>query len=130
MDWKRKSVLVTGGTGFLGSRIVSILKKRGVEKIIIPNSKDCDLRLKENCKKISFELHKQFIKRCNPEKNDILYTKGGTTGIARVNNFDVKFSVWVHVAVLKLVDNVRPFFVQHTLNSPFCYAQSQNILMG
>ena len=35
MDWKSSSILVTGGTGFLGSRVVSLLKNRGAENIII-----------------------------------------------------------------------------------------------
>jgi len=56
VDWKNKSIVVTGGTGFLGSRIVSILKEKGAKKIIISNSKDYDLRLRENCKKISKDV--------------------------------------------------------------------------
>lgn len=84
----------------------------------------------ENCKVISSDLHNELIKRCKPEKNDVLYTKGGTTGIARVNTYDHDFSVWVHVAVLKLVDSIKPFFVQHALNSPFCYQQSQKYTHG
>lgn len=84
----------------------------------------------ENCKKISSLLHEELIKRCEPKKGDILYTKGGTTGIARVNTYDEKFSVWVHVAVLKLVNSIKPFFVQHALNSPFCYQQSQKYTHG
>jgi len=45
---------VTGGNGFLGSCIVEKLMKRGVRKenIEIPRSKICDLREKENCKKV------------------------------------------------------------------------------
>ena len=31
MNWSKKSVLVTGGTGFLGSRVVSLLKEKGVK---------------------------------------------------------------------------------------------------
>jgi type I restriction enzyme S subunit len=68
--------------------------------------------------------------KCKPEKGDLLYTKGGTTGIARVNNYDLEFNVWVHVAVLKLANSVRPFFLQHALNSPKCYAQAQKLTHG
>jgi len=81
-------------------------------------------------KKITPQLHAELSKRCKPEKNDILYTKGGTTGIACVNTYDNEFNVWVHVAVLKLVNPIEPFYVQHSLNSPFCYSQAQNYTHG
>ena len=53
MDGSNKIVLVTGGTGFLGSRVTTFLKEKGVKKIITLSSKDYDLRLKENCTKIT-----------------------------------------------------------------------------
>lgn len=74
---------------------------------------------------ITPEVHAELSKRCKPEFDDLLYTKGGTTGIARVNTERRDFNVWVHVAVLKLVPEVHPFYVQHALNSEHCYRQSQ-----
>ena len=53
MEWHNKSVVVTGGTGFLGSKIVSQLKEKGAKNILIPKSNECDLRYKENAKKIT-----------------------------------------------------------------------------
>jgi type I restriction enzyme S subunit len=84
----------------------------------------------EKAKHISKELHEELCKRCKPEVGDVLYTKGGTTGIARVNTFNVDFNVWVHVAVLKLTSVVKPFYLQHALNSSFCYSQSQKYTHG
>lgn len=84
----------------------------------------------ENVKYISSELHEELSKRCKPELGDVLYTKGGTTGIARVNTYDVDFNVWVHVAVLKLIKVVNPFYLQHALNSSFCYSQAQKYTHG
>ena len=83
-----------------------------------------------SAKFISPELHAELSKRCKPEPGDLLYTKGGTTGIARVNTETREFNVWVHVAVLKLMESVHPFYLQHALNSPHCYRQSQKHTHG
>lgn len=52
MDLENKNILVTGGNGFLGKYVVNEIKKRNVKEIIIPSSKECDLRKQENCQKI------------------------------------------------------------------------------
>ena len=42
--WRDKRVIVTGGAGFLGSFVVKKLRERGATEIIVPRSKDYDLR--------------------------------------------------------------------------------------
>jgi len=81
-------------------------------------------------KYISEELHQELSERCKPEYGDLLYTKGGTTGIAKINTETREFNVWVHVAVLRLVDSLEKTFLQHILNSPHCYKQSQKYTHG
>ncbi|MGK7946515.1 MAG: GDP-L-fucose synthase family protein [Microcystaceae cyanobacterium] len=53
-DLSNKRIVVTGGAGFLGKQVVNELVKAGAnpDKITIPRSKDCDLRVLENCQSL------------------------------------------------------------------------------
>ena len=85
----------------------------------------------EDAKYISENDYLEFCKRVTPEINDILYTKGGTTGVARVVDLSEKFQVWVHIAVLKIKKKLaNPYFVSYSLNSIGCYEQSQLFTRG
>lgn len=85
----------------------------------------------DDAKFISEEDYQEFSKRVIPEKGDLLYTKGGTTGIARVVDIDEKFQVWVHVAVLKIFQEiVSAYFLAYALNSAGCFEQSQLFTRG
>ena len=80
---------------------------------------------------ISKEDYVNAIKKCNPEKGDILYSKGGTTGIAKLVDIDKKFANWVHVAVLKFdKTKLSGLFFENMLNNYYCYEQSQRFTKG
>lgn len=48
---EKTSILITGGSGFLGQHLVKKLQKKNVGRIVIPRSQSCDLRVWENCQK-------------------------------------------------------------------------------
>ncbi len=82
-------------------------------------------------KYVSREDHETFCQRIRPMRGDVLYTKGGTTGVAVVNDVATEFSVWVHVAVLRTdLEFVDPDYLALALNSPLCYEQSQDFTHG
>ncbi|HEX2621933.1 MAG TPA: NAD-dependent epimerase/dehydratase family protein, partial [Phototrophicaceae bacterium] len=47
-DWQNERVIVTGGSGFLGSHLVNDLREQHTGEIIIPRKADYDLRLEDN----------------------------------------------------------------------------------
>ena len=49
--WTDKKILITGGAGFFGSRVVDELLQKCVQKenIAIPRSREIDLRVWKNC---------------------------------------------------------------------------------
>lgn len=70
-------------------------------------------------------------RKCRPSEGDILYTKGGTTGVAAAVTDNRPFAVWVHVAVLKpITPIVDSRWLESMLNSQFCYVQSQRLTHG
>ena len=80
---------------------------------------------------ISKSDYETFCERVKPEVGDVLYTKGGTTGIARAVDLEYPFQVWVHVAVLKVNrKQIAPRYLAIALNSPRCYEQSQLLTRG
>ena len=85
----------------------------------------------EDIKYISKNDYDTFCQRVKPEIGDVLYTKGGTTGVARAVDLNYRFQVWVHVAVLKVrKDRVLPHYLATALNTPRCYEQSQLFTRG
>lgn len=81
-------------------------------------------------KYISEQDYYESVKKCFPQKGDILYSKGGTTGIAKLIDVDIKFANWVHLAVLKFDNSLNGIFFENMLNSDYCYDQSQKLTKG
>lgn len=59
--WQDRNVIVTGGAGFLGRSVVSLLKQNGCQKIFVPRSKEYDLRKSGNIKKMMDLVKPDFI---------------------------------------------------------------------
>jgi GDP-L-fucose synthase len=59
--WHNKSVLVTGGSGFLGSFVVEKLLERAPRKVVVPRSRDYDLRTLEAIRKIMNEARPDIV---------------------------------------------------------------------
>lgn len=73
---------------------------------------------------ISEDEHKVLTSRCNPEINDILLTKVGTTGIPVIVETTETFSLFVSVALLKFDTNlIYNKFLLHAIKAPIVQKQ-------
>ncbi|OQO82825.1 restriction endonuclease [Enterococcus casseliflavus] len=84
-----------------------------------------------NTKFISQEEHEALYKRCDPEKEDILLTKIGTTGIPVIVDTDQEFSLFVSVALLKFnTDLIYNKYLLYAIKAPVVQIQAQNNTRG
>lgn len=77
INLKDKRILVTGGAGFLGKRLVAKLKERGCRNIFIPRIEDYDL--------VNMEAVKQLYSDAKPDIVIHLAAKVGGIGANREN---------------------------------------------
>lgn len=106
-------------------------QERGVKFLSVKNVRAFNIK-DEDIKFISEDEYREINSRCNPEKNDILYTKvGATFGYAAKNTLEYDFSIFVSLALVK---NVKEYFItdyaEYIMNSPLVYEQARNRVSG
>jgi type I restriction enzyme S subunit len=76
-------------------------------------------KAKEGLEYVDLNEAREFLKRFIPEKNDILFSKWGTPGVAKLINTSEKFLGSCSLALIKpLTLKVNPFYLVYLLNSP------------
>ena len=72
-----------------------------------------------NTKFITEKEADELNTRCNPERGDVLLSKVGTTGVPAPVDTDIKFSLFVSVALLKFnIDLINRDYLINVINSP------------
>jgi type I restriction enzyme, S subunit len=70
---------------------------------------------------ISYEEHQNLIRRCKPERGDILMTRIGSLGKTKLIDWDVDASIYVSLALLKLNNQISAEYV-------YRYTQSEKFI--
>jgi type I restriction enzyme S subunit len=82
-------------------------------------------------KYITQEDHKELIKRCNPEVDDILFPRIGTLGYAKRIDFHEPVSLFVGLGLIKPNrDLLHPKYLEYWMNHPFIHKLSHEKANG
>jgi len=71
----------------------------------------------ENIKYIPEYEHRDLMKRCKPEKGDLLLSKNGTIGVPKLINWDWEFSIFVSLCLIKFKKNLKAEFTEYFFKS-------------
>lgn len=84
-----------------------------------------------NVKYVPQSLHEEYRKRLQPQRDDLLLAKNGTTGVAAiVDRDDIEFSIYVSLALLRPTDAVNPKYLFYAVNAPNASRQFNRSLKG
>lgn len=86
----------------------------------------------DDAKFVSEEAHAEYIKRCHPERDDVLLTKvGATYGRPALVDTDRPFSIYVSVALIKPDrTKIAPVFLKEVLASDELKRQADRAIKG
>ncbi|MFA5774446.1 MAG: N-6 DNA methylase [Ilumatobacteraceae bacterium] len=92
----------------------------------VPFLRVTDITQSNTSKKfIPKDEHNELIKRCRPERGDVLYSKNGTIGIAKLIDWEWEFSIFVSLALIKpRKDLVDSQYLACFLNTDAAYTQA------
>ncbi len=93
-------------------------QKDGVPFLSVKNISSGNFDLSD-VKYISNEEHRELIKRCNPEKDDILICRIGTLGKAITISIDLEFSIFVSLGLLKPIYSSLSEYIVRVINSGY-----------
>lgn len=77
----------------------------------------------ENVMHIPTNEHEELIKRCKPEKGDLLVSKNGSIGIPKIINWDSPFSIFVSLCLIKVSSKVTVEYLYYYFRSTLIWTE-------
>src|SRR5713226_1596728 len=102
MQWVDKRVVVTGGAGFLGSFVVEKLRERGCQHLLVPRSKEHDLRDRDAVVRLYREAQPHIV----------MHLAGVVGGIGANRSNPGRFFYDNAIMGIELIEYARQFNVQ------------------
>lgn len=99
-----------------GAHFTPTYSESGVPFLRVTDMHDEEIDMK-NIKYIPEAEHNDLIKRCKPEKGDLLLSKNGTIGVPRLVTWDWQFSIFVSLCLIKFKKELMAEFAEYFFKS-------------
>jgi type I restriction enzyme, S subunit len=93
----------------------------------LTSGEDIDFR---DAKFISEEDYVRQAKKCTPRKGDVLLTRYGTVGVAKLVRTDTRFAVSYSICIIRPSDEVVPEYLEALMNSEIVQRQAKAGTIG
>lgn len=84
----------------------------GIPFLSVNNLVDNKIDLSD-LRRISYEDHLIFSRKCKPQRNDILFGKAASVGKVAIVEFDMEFDIWSPIALIRIGEKHDPKFVYY-----------------
>jgi type I restriction enzyme, S subunit len=122
-DWEIRPLQKLSAKIVDGTHFTPTYMEEGVPFLRITDIQSENIDWK-NVKKINLAEHNELIRRCNPEKGDILLSKNGTVCITKLVDWDNPFSIFVSICLIKpLSEVINNRYLTYVLPSGLCLRQ-------
>ena len=101
-----------------GTHKTPVYQSEGVPFLSVKNISSGSFDLSD-LKYISETEHNELIKRCKPEKNDVLVCRIGTLGKAKTIDIDLEFSIFVSLGLIKTTEKTVSDYIALVINSGY-----------
>ena len=101
-----------------GTHKTPTYQDEGIPFLSVKNISSGSFDLKD-VKYISEEEHAELVRRCNPKKGDVLVCRIGTLGKAITIDFDMEFSIFVSLGLIKTTNTILSDYIVQVINSGY-----------
>jgi len=116
-DWKSSKLKFISRKIIDGTHFTPTYQDKGIVFLRVTDLHNKTIDLSQ-VRYISEIEHIELVKRCRPEKGDLLLSKNGTIGLTKIVDWDFDFSIFVSLCLIKIIHAIMiPELLEYQIKS-------------
>ena len=105
-----------------GTHFTPTYVEHGVPFLRVTDIQSEDVAI-DSVKYVTLDEHQALTRRCAPRRGDILLSKNGTIGIARVVDWDWEFSIFVSLCLIRVTSDLNNKYLTSLFSTDIVWSQ-------